>query len=133
MKAKTIVILIVVALLCTSVASAGFFEWVTGNAFSLKNIIQPKAAASKAEVTKTVADNNAAARASPAGKNAATKVSPTEFDSKAVEESSDPAFWVHVENALMQSENWMNQFDKGGVRAATNAPAAGRNLGGVRA
>ena len=131
MKAKTVLIILIVALLCTSIASAGFTEWVTGKAISLKSFFQ-KSTAKTAEV-KAVAGNNAA-----------TQVSPTEFDSnvKANELAMlpDNAFWVHIENRLMQADNWITQFDKqevSGVNAAaragaTNAPAASRNLAGVR-
>lgn len=130
LKAKTIVILIVVALLCTSVASAGFFDWITGQAFSLRNVFQ-KSAVSKAEVTNTVADNNAAARVSPVGKNTASRSSVNEF-SQAVKADElaglpDNAFWVHIENRLMQADNWIAQFDQSDVSGASrniaNAPA----------
>lgn len=144
MKAKLVLILLVVALLCTSIASAGFTEWVTGKAVSLKSLFS-RNTATKAEITNTGITNNNAANLPAAGKNTAakaTKVSPTEFDSniKANELAMlpDNAFWVHVENRLMQADNWITQFDKQDVsgasrNAAANTPITNRNLVGVKA
>ncbi|MDI6722431.1 MAG: hypothetical protein QMD97_02635 [Candidatus Aenigmarchaeota archaeon] len=105
MKAKIVFIVLIVALLCTSIVSAGFSDWLTGKAVSLKSLFGKKA----------VSPQPAAAK-SPV----AVTVSSAEW-SKGVKADQlaglpDSAFWVHVENRLMQAENWMKQFDNG-VRA----------------
>ncbi|MFA5888527.1 MAG: hypothetical protein WC852_07500 [Candidatus Nanoarchaeia archaeon] len=101
MKAKTVLIVLIVALLCTSIASAGFTEWVTGKAISLKSIFSKKAV-TNSEITNTGVKTeitNSGVKAA-----AANKVSPAEFDSTPVKFSGDQLL-THVDNRLRQMEN----------------------------
>lgn len=106
MKLKMILILLIVALLCTSIVSAGFFDWVTGKAVSLKSLFSKNA----------VNANNAALQAKqPSAVSpvevSKTKISPTEFDSTPAAYSGDQLL-VHVENRLRQMENNLKMTDE---------------------
>lgn len=113
MKAKTVLIVLIVALLCTSIASAGFTDWVTGKAISLRSLFS-KNTATKAEITNSGITNNNAANLPAAGKNTAAKISdnsPAEWDTSVKAYKGD-ALLVHTENILRQFKATLNLVEK---------------------
>lgn len=108
MKAKLVLVLILVALLCASVASAGFFDWVTGKAITLKSLFKKSPATNTAvpPADKAVAANNAAPAADKKVQNA-----PAEFDSSPVKFSGD-VLLTHIDNRLRQMENSLKLVEK---------------------
>ncbi|HII15371.1 MAG TPA: hypothetical protein HA362_03580 [Nanoarchaeota archaeon] len=93
MKAKTLIVLVIVALLCTSIASAGFVDWITGKV-SLNFLKRAKTDAAKAPAAVSTKE------VSPA---AADKVQPVEWDTSVKAYKGD-ALLVHTENTLRQLE-----------------------------
>ena len=94
MKAKTLIVLLIVALLCTSIASAGFFDWLTG-----------KVSLNFLKRAKTTDATKAPAAVSPkeASPVAVDKVSSVEWGTS-VKDSRGDSLLVHTENTLRQLE-----------------------------
>lgn len=117
MKIKALIVLVIVALLCTSIVSAGFSDWVTGKAVSLKNMLTKKTPVT-ADKTVVTADKTP---------KAITNNAKAELDKTPAQIASlpDNAFWVHWENNINQFDSLLKQIEQ---KEFTNKPITNRGV-----